>query len=98
MFEEVCDAAEEYEVEMESVSVMLDVSSSCGAVDGIGSAVVVAWAECLAEVVSSALGLRSSSWISVNGVSGVWHPLLATAPTEFLSHADTVGVVVKQDV
>lgn len=83
------------------MSVVLDMSSSGDAFDRTGNTVVESWtcfSEGFGEVLSAALGLRSSSCISVNGVLGVWHSLLITAPTEFLSHADTVGVVVKPEI
>lgn len=76
-------------------------SSSGRASDGIGNATVVSSnlsSEGLEKFVSDVLGLRSSSCTSVKGVSGVRHSLLTTAPTEFLSHAETVGVVVKPDI
>lgn len=61
------DAAEDHEVEVDSVSVALDVSSSGKASDGIGNAAVISSGSFL----SAALGLRSSSCTSVKGVSGV---------------------------
>lgn len=96
--DEVREAAEDQDVERESVSVIGAGGPACEgrALDGMGTAVVDLPASSSLGAIS---GLSATAGLntSVKGVSGVWAPLPATAPTEFRSHPETVGVVVNPE-